>query len=185
MKAFASALKIIGLLLILFGALLLVQRNSPYRIAFNNYAPPLEKMCVNRPFSPTVIRIPSLHKVLPIIPASVQQNKWETTDRGVSYLVSSRIPGEVGNSIMYGHNWESLLGGLPDIKAGTDIEIEFNDGTKRTFTVQTSANVSPDQTDILKQTHDKRLTLYTCSGWFDSQRFVVVATLKGEPVAQR
>jgi len=185
MKAFASVLRIFGVTLMLFGAALFIQRNSPYRISFNNYAPPIEKMCVNRPFSPTVIRIPSLHKVLPIIPATVQDNKWETTDRGVSYLVSSRIPGEVGNSILYGHNWESLLGDLPTIKTGTDIEIEFNDGTKRTFIVQTSAHVSPDQTDILKQSHDKRITLYTCSGWFDSQRFVVVATLKGEPVALR
>lgn len=185
MKAFASFLKILGLSLILFGIALFIQRNSPYRISFNNYAPPLEKMCVNRPFTPTIIRIPSLKKVLPIIPATVQNNTWDTTDRGVSHLVTSRIPGEVGNSILYGHNWESLLGGLQNIKTGTDIEIEFNDGTKRVFTVQTSAHVSPNQTDILKQSHDKRITLYTCSGWFDSQRFVVVATLKGYSVALR
>ncbi|MGB2731849.1 MAG: sortase, partial [Microgenomates group bacterium] len=58
-------------------------------------------------------------------------------------------------------------------------------GMKRTFIVQVTANVSPDQTNVLKQSHDKRLTLYTCSGFLDTQRFVVVATLENEIVAMR
>ncbi|MFZ1549755.1 MAG: sortase [Microgenomates group bacterium] len=176
---------ILGAAFLGFSTILIVQRFNPSRITFNNYEPLSINACRNVTYLPRIIRIPSLHKTLPIIPATINDGKWTLTDKGISYLTSSKIPGEEGNGIMYGHNWESLLGGLEKIKPGSKIEIEYTNGMKRTFIVQVTANVSPDQTNVLKQSHDKRLTLYTCSGFLDTQRFVVVATLENEIVAMR
>lgn len=186
MKNFLSKLStIIGAITLGLSVLLMIQRYNPSRITFNNFEPLPIKACRNVTYLPRVIRIPSLNKTLPIIPATIDNGKWTLTDKGVSYLTSSKIPGEEGNGIMYGHNWQTLLGGLEKIKPGSKIEVEFTNGMKRTFIVQVSAHVSPDQTSVLKQSHDKRLTLYTCSGFLDTQRFVVVATLENETVAMR
>ena len=35
--------------------------------------------------------------------------------------------------------------------------------------------VNPDQIDVINPTQDETLTLYTCSGYFDTQRLVVKA----------
>ena len=37
--------------------------------------------------------------------------------------------------------------------------------------------VTPDQTHILAPSDDRRVTLYTCTGFLDRKRFVVTATL--------
>jgi len=111
---------ILGAAFLGFSTILIVQRFNPSRITFNNYEPLSINACRNVTYLPRIIRIPSLHKTLPIIPATINDGKWTLTDRGVSYLTSSKIPGEEGNGIMYGHNWESLLGGLEKIKPGSN-----------------------------------------------------------------
>lgn len=184
-KTLSKLFTVIGSALLGFSVLLLIQRYNPNRIAFRNYEPSLIRSCRNAAYLPRVIRIPSLGKELPIIPATLTDSKWNTTNQGVSYLTSSIVPGELGNSIMYGHNYESLLGNLAKVKPGSKIEIEYSNGLKRTFVVQVTGTVSPNETNILKQTQDKRLTLYTCTGFLDTQRFVVVATLESETVAMR
>ena len=186
MKSFlAKFATFFGYLFIVFSSLLMIQRYNPSRMSFNNYAPSLERACRNTPYLPRIIRIPSLGKELPIIPSTIDDDKWSTTDKGVSFLTSSKLPGERGNSVLYGHNWESILGDLEKVKPGSEIQIEFSNGVKRTFIIQVTGTVSPDQTNILKETQDKRITLYTCTGFLDSQRFVVVATLENETVALR
>jgi LPXTG-site transpeptidase (sortase) family protein len=115
---------------------------------------------------------------LPLIPSNITEGKWETTDQGVSYLVSSPIPGEKGNSIMYAHNWASLFGNLPSILPGDLVQIQFSDGTAKEFEVKYTSTVTPDNYSILAPTDDKRITIYTCSGFLDSHRFVAVAILK-------
>jgi LPXTG-site transpeptidase (sortase) family protein len=129
------------------------------------------------PSDPFSIDIPSLNISLPVYKATLADTTWEYTSRGVSYLSSSAIPGTPGNTIMYGHNWPNLLGALPKIKTGAAIIVRFRDGSHKTFSVNTSSTVPASQTDILNPTADTRLTLFTCIGFLDSQRFVVVARL--------
>lgn len=108
-------------------------------------------------------------------PAQIENNKWEATTKGVSYLVTSPVPGNAGNSIIYGHNWGNLLGSLSKIKPGQKIEIVLDDNEKRTFIVEHTSIIGPDQTSVLEDTSDRRITLYTCTGFLDSKRFVVTA----------
>ena len=124
---------------------------------------------------PVLLSIPSLGIELPVIPAKLAENRWESTSKGVSYLVDSPVPGEVGNSILYGHNWPNILGKLRQIEPGSEIFINLSDGKRIKFVVEYTQDVYPSQSGVLDQTQDKRITLYTCIGFLDSKRFVVTA----------
>lgn len=155
--------------------LFLWERNNPSRIAFTEYQPTNYS---NYNVIPVRIRIPSLNIDLPIIEATINKNKWATTNDGVSYLETSPLPGYKGNSILYGHNWNNLLGKLKYIKPGEKIEIAYSNGTIKKFSVNTMGVVTPDQTHVLLPSKDVRITLYTCTGFLDSKRLVVTALLE-------
>lgn len=121
--------------------------------------------------------IPALNIHLPIRSSQIIQNKWETVTDGVSHLATSPLPGEQGNSVIYGHNWPNLLGNLKKIKPGEQIIIKF--GSKEViYLVHYLSRVSPAQSSVFDNTSDYRLTLYTCIGLFDQERLVVTAFLQ-------
>lgn len=124
---------------------------------------------------PVSIAIPSLRISLPVYPSTIENGKWQDTKDGVSFLTSSTAPGVGGNSIFYGHNWPSLLGNLTKIKPGDKIFVTLSEKGMQVYTVKYITVVTPDQTHILDTTSDSRLTLYTCTGFLDSKRFVVTA----------
>ncbi len=176
MKNVSKILIIFGLILYLIAGFLIWERNNPNRLAFKNYSGNYKSTAVSNP--PTRIGIKDLRVDLPIYPAKVFNGQWETTTEGASYLISSPVPGEKGNSIIYAHDWESLFGPLKRITKDTIIEIEFADKKIKSFVVKQVKIVPSDQTSILAQTKDKRITLYTCTGFLDSQRLVATAILK-------
>ena len=175
MKLASKILILTGIGLLIFGSYLIFQRYNPQRLGFNNI-PPMAFVPQAGIF-PKEVTIKNLGVRLPVYPARIKDNKWEATTKGVSYLVTSPVPGESGNSIIYGHNWSNLLGKLPKIKPGEKIEVLLDNNKKRTFIVEYTSVVGPDQTNILNATNDKRLTLYTCAGFLDTKRFVAVAVL--------
>lgn len=175
MRLIAKFLIILGLACYIFGIFLIWERNNPNRLAFKNYTGNYENVKVPNP--PTRIIIRDLGIDLPIYPAKQTSNEWQTTTQGASYLISSPIPGEIGNSIIYAHDWVSLFGPLLNAREGDSVEIEFADKTRKTFVIGQTTVVSYNQTDVLAPSKDRRITLYTCTGFFDSQRMVAVATL--------
>lgn len=114
---------------------------------------------------------------LPIFGGKIENNRWPLRSDGLVRLSSSPEPGQVGNSIIYGHNWKNIFGNLLNVKPGQVVEIQYLDGTSKKFQVSFTQTVSPEQTQILNNTTDERITLYTCSGFLDYKRFVVVANL--------
>lgn len=177
MKRFFSYIFIlIGISALSLTGYMVWQRNSPTRLAFNIQSyPKSETIVVKR--QPRRVVLKKVGIDLPVIPASLTNGKWDATLDGVSYLQTSVIPGEEGNSILYGHNWRNLLGNLTNARPGQEILIEYDDKSKAVFTIEYTAEVSPNETHILNPSEDKRITLYTCSGFLDSKRFVVVALL--------
>jgi LPXTG-site transpeptidase (sortase) family protein len=165
----------IGFVFILLGALLLWERNNPLRISFKEYTPTNYS---NYNVTPKRILVKSLNIDLPIIEATIENNKWTTTNKGVSYLVDSPVPGLKGNSILYGHNWNNLLGNLKYAHPGEIIEIAYSDGTIKQFSINTMGVVTPNETHVLLPSKDVRITLYTCTGFLDTKRLVVTALLK-------
>ena len=163
-----------GLLSILYSIILLIQRYNPNRLMFHGKVPAFYSDQTNKNV-PIAFRIPELGIDLPVIPAYIKKDKWDTTTGGISWLIASPIPGELGNSILYGHNWNTLLGDLENAKPGYTVEILYKNSVKRYFRISYIAIVNLDQIHVLSPTDDARLTIYTCTGFLDQKRLVVTA----------
>ncbi len=163
-------------------ALLLVCSYSIYTIGNIYYVRnrPIIAETANTPLQKNVlpkrIKIPAVNIDLNIFPSTYKGHTWEYTDDGVSYLSNTPIPGAQGNSVFYGHNRPNLLGSLNKVNKGDYIEIDYSDGSTQKFEISSTFMVSPDQTHILNETDDSRITLYTCVGFLDLKRWVVVAS---------
>lgn len=131
------------------------------------------------PTYPTHISIPWFVDVA-IDPQPFVSGEWSISENHVSYLVDSALPGEPGNIILYGHNKRTILGNIRALKGYEKITLTLSDGTTRVYQVESLQQVSPNQTQLLAPTDKETLTLYTCSGFMDSQRFVV----RAKPIAQ-
>jgi len=123
-------------------------------------------------FLPQTLKINSIGLDTPVI----SSNKiWEEKAKSVVFFSKTPVPGQQGNSVLYGHNWPHLLGNLKKVKEGDMVEIELTNGKAEKFVVTQKGNITADQTHILNQTNDYRLTIYTCSGLLDTKRFFIVA----------
>lgn len=171
----ANSLLLIGFLSLLVLSFLIYQRYNPQNLSFNLPLQAPATREISSSLEPVGITIKSLDLSLKITPAEIRDNHWESSTSGISHLKSSVIPGQKGNSILYGHNWPNILGNLKNIKVGDEVTIIYNDNTAQRFAVEYLTKVSPDDISVLAPSEDKRLTLYTCTGFLDSKRLVVVA----------
>jgi LPXTG-site transpeptidase (sortase) family protein len=153
--------------LLVYGGFLIYERTRPITIQSNQTI-----VASNVLFS---LQIPSVKIDLPAYSASIVDGTWQTTKLGISHLSTSPLPGEEGNSVLYGHNWPNLLGNLHNIKPGDSMFIQHSGATKR-FIVQYVSVVGSEESSVYAPTNDIRITLYTCTGLLDTQRLVVVAT---------
>lgn len=124
---------------------------------------------------PTKLYIPKIAKILYVSDGYVVDNRWAISETGVSYLISSALPGQTGNSVIYGHNRQEILGNLPQVTAGDPVFVVLTSGDFVKYAVFETKVIEPTQVDILNQSADSRLTIYTCSGFLDTARFVVIA----------
>jgi LPXTG-site transpeptidase (sortase) family protein len=124
---------------------------------------------------PLYIDIPSIPK-LPVVEAGKIQGTWAISPKSANHVRQSAIPGEKGNIIIYGHNTDAVFGKLAFIKNGDVISITSANGALHRYKVVTTTEVNVSDVQLLQPTGTEALTLYTCSGWFDSKRFVVRAT---------
>ena len=175
LNVIAQSLIVAGLLLVALSILLTLSRFNPRRLSFKSQPQIEESTKNNHGALPKYITIAGTSISLPIIPSTIEDQTWETTEEGVSYLTMSPVPGEKGNSILYGHNWTDLLGPLTEVKPGQTIRIRYEDDSQKTFMVENTATVSPNDTSILMASAEPMMTIYTCTGLFDSKRFVVTA----------
>ncbi|HSW96547.1 MAG TPA: sortase [Candidatus Saccharimonadales bacterium] len=125
--------------------------------------------------TPAEIIIKDVNIDLPVVPAIFSNGTFQTTSEGASYLTSSPIPGDQGNSVIYAHNWSNLFGNLTNVKPGEKITIIFNNRSQKVFTIIETKTVSAYQTNILQPTQDKQITVFTCANFLDADRFVVIA----------
>lgn len=126
---------------------------------------------------PYKLYIPKLHKILFISDGVIVNGRWMISDSGVSYLTTSMMPGKIGNAVLYGHNLDNLLGKLPSLVEGDLVYVVMDNGTFYKYQVFDRKQVKANQVEILKNSNDSRITIYTCSGFLDSARFVVVGRL--------
>ena len=101
--------------------------------------------------------------------------RWVIAENGVSYLEDSGRPGEETPVVLYGHNTREQLGNIRAMVGGEPITLTTEDGAVHRYDVETIQEVDPANTSILKEVSGDRLIMYTCSGFWDSRRWVVVA----------
>lgn len=122
--------------------------------------------------TPKVVHIPEIDAILHINPATVEGNEWDMYDDAVSWLKNSDVPPK-GNVVLYGHNTKELLGNLHKLAIGSEIVVG-TDTEHYTYIVEKTLIVDPEDLEILSSAQD-RLVIFTCVGFADSKRLVVVA----------
>ena len=154
----------IGLLCVISGFILIFSKLS--------YAKSQIKLNNN---SPVRLIIPSLRVYLPIVESEIVGTHWQISPTDVNHLVSSSNPGENNNIVIYGHNKWEILGKLKDLEIGAQIDIKTVNGQIHTYQIFDKKEVNQYAVAYIKPTNTEMLTIFTCSGWFDSKRLIIQA----------
>jgi LPXTG-site transpeptidase (sortase) family protein len=125
--------------------------------------------------------IPSMLLNTPILEGTIR-NEYKTLDQGVWRWPDGSTPDKGGNTILVGHrftytNPRGIFYELNKVAIGDQIGV-FWSGKEYLYTVVSTSVISPSQTDILNQTTQSEITLYTCTPtWDPISRLVIVANL--------
>ena len=124
---------------------------------------------------PNHIKIPKFGVDMDVAEAQIVEGVWQVFPEKASHLgVSSGIDGG-GNIVIYGHNKVNALGPIRWTSPGDIIELTGEDGVIYTYRIEKTIEVEPDNLEYVLPKSEEVLTVYTCSGFLDSKRFVVVA----------
>lgn len=126
---------------------------------------------------PEKIIIPKAKVDLPVSGAKVIENHWEIFPDRASYLLGSGLPGRKGNAVIYAHNKSHLFGPIRWLVVGNEIKVVNQKGEEFIYEIVETKTVSPEAIEVLSPTEDSTLTLYTCTGFLERERFVVRAEL--------
>lgn len=107
--------------------------------------------------------------------ASIKEGVWQVFPDAVSHLDNSARIGEGGNIIIYGHNKDDVLGPIRFAKVGEKIELFDASGNKYLYEVFKIDTVEPNDLTYILPTNKEILTIYTCTGFLDSKRYIAVA----------
>lgn len=122
---------------------------------------------------PLRIIIPRLNIDLPIVEAKVYGDSWEVSEDAASHGEGSAYPGQKGNVVIFAHARVHLFLPLQDIQQFDEIYV-LTDKSWYSYTVSEKTEVLPDQVEVIHPTQDEQLTLFTCSGFADEKRLIVV-----------
>lgn len=105
----------------------------------------------------------------------VISDNWTVLPDKAVYVTKSARPGYPGNIIIYGHNTRQVMGNIRALKGYEQILLVLEDGTEKWYKVFRMEQVNPTDLKYLEPTAIETLTLFTCAGWADQERFVVQA----------
>jgi LPXTG-site transpeptidase (sortase) family protein len=98
---------------------------------------------------------------------------WPLSDEKPVYLETSGTPGQSGNIVIYGHNTPKIFANLHNLQQGSEVTLITNDNQTFTYQINSIKKVFPQDVEILQQGREEQITLFTCTGLFDSMRLVV------------
>jgi sortase A len=168
------ALILLGIIFVFGGGNLLKRSNSdtfasePVKIqGFVADVDSLEKI-------PQRIIIPELTIDLKVKNSGLINGYWQVFSDSAGWGEGSGIPGEAGNQVIFAHARRGLFLPLKDIKTGAKIYV-LAKANWYEYEVKEIKEVRPTQVEVIAPTEDETLTLYTCSGFADSRRLIVIA----------
>ena len=103
------------------------------------------------------------------------EDAWSLSQTTALFANDSAFPGQPGNTIIYGHNSDKILGKLSRVEVGDILSVTTTDGKLHSYSIIEKSIVPLDQTHYLEPTTEHVLTMYTCSGWMDTKRLVIRA----------
>src|SRR4030042_3642648 len=124
--------------------------------------------------SPKRILIPGVNIDLEVDKSKAIDGYWEVYDNKAGWGEGSGYPGQPGNQVIFAHAREGLFSPLRSIEVGMSVYI-LTDSGWFSYKVAETRQVSPNQTEVITPTQDETLTLYTCTGYKDSKRLIVIA----------
>lgn len=124
--------------------------------------------------SPTRIIIPNLNIDLPVKEAKVVNGYWEVFPTGAGWGIGSGLPGEIGNQVIFSHARKGMFLSLREAKIRQIIYVMTKDKWY-SYEIMDIKEVLPSQIEVVAPTSDETLTLFTCSGFSDSKRLIVIA----------
>lgn len=169
---YLSLLGLIAGLLLTFSSLFYLA----YRATILSFktSPVTQVTLASRKELPDNINIQDLNINLPVEMSSIVNGIWEIKKQSANFLDTSARPGEGGNIVIYGHNTNQVFKQLVKIQPAALITLTTQSGTY-TYQVKERSIVNPSQIEVVMPTNYEVLTVYTCTGFLDSQRFVVRA----------
>lgn len=123
---------------------------------------------------PEKVEIPDISVDLPVKMAKIVEGYWEVFEDSAGWGEGSGVPGHPGNQVIFAHAKEGLFRPLQYIQEGMVITIHTNNENYQYQVVEVKS-VYPNEIEVIEPTSDETLTLYTCSGFNDEKRLIVVA----------
>jgi sortase A len=127
-----------------------------------------------------VIRIPSIGVERRV----VEGTAVDDLRQGPGHYAETPLPGQAGNAAIAGHRttYGAPFNHIDELVPGDEIEIQTVQGTAIYRVDQDPFVVSPDQTEVLDDNGDNRLTLTSCHPKLSSaKRMIVTAKLETPP----
>ncbi|MBI2029709.1 sortase [Candidatus Gottesmanbacteria bacterium] len=124
---------------------------------------------------PVKIIIPQLRIDLEVKPSKIVDGVWEIHPNVANFGVGSSLPSENGNTVIFAHAKKKQFGPLRAVKKGFEVSVQTKNSLWYTYKVVEMKEVKPYDMEVIAPTNEKTLTLFTCSGFADSKRLIIVA----------
>lgn len=130
---------------------------------------------INKPDkTPVRIMIPSVQIDLPVKEAKIVNGYWEVFPTGAGFGLGSAYPDEIGNTVIFAHARKGMFLPLKEVKVKDNIYV-FTKDKWYGYKVEEIKEVLPSQIEVIAPTKNRTLTLFTCTGFADSKRLIVMA----------
>jgi LPXTG-site transpeptidase (sortase) family protein len=169
-KYYGYLFLVIGIILIVFS---LLYRN--YRSRVLSFEGTITETVIQKYPKAVRIIIPDVKIDLPVEEGAVQDGVWSISESGATHLNISENPGGKGNIVIYAHNKNNLFGQIRWLNNGALIKIINENGQEFEYKTNQIVEVKPTELSYVMPKNEEILTLYTCSGFADSKRFIVTA----------
>lgn len=105
---------------------------------------------------------------------------WTITEDAAYFAVASdQANSEGGNTFIYGHNSQKIFGKLMNITDSAQAIITTDNGYEFTYRYKSTEAVKPNDVAVLQYSGKPRLTLQTCSGFWQQNRQMFYFELVG------
>lgn len=123
---------------------------------------------------PLRVVIPDIRLDVSVQPSRIIGGYWEVFADRAGFGLGSAYPQDMGNQVIFAHARQGLFLPLKTVKTGQRIYV-LTDERWYSYEVKEIKEVLPTQKEVIAPTTDATLTLYTCTGFADSKRLIVVA----------